>query len=108
MGGYRAHPDAITKCGTNVSGLADRAKSIKDKATAAQVPEISWGLLGMATTYSSYRELLDKFQQHLDEMAQGLTRAGEDISACGKDYQQVDRELAEKLKQIRVDAGVEF
>ncbi|MDA3647233.1 hypothetical protein LZ318_35335 [Saccharopolyspora indica] len=100
MGGYRAEPDAITSCGANVGSLAANAKSIKDKATAAQVPEISWGILGMATTYSSYRELLDEFQQHLGEMAEGLTRAGEDISSCGKDYQETDRELAEQLKQI--------
>lgn len=102
MPGYRAEPDAITSCGNNVGGLSGNAKSIKDKATAAQVPEISWGILGLATTYSSYRELLDKFQQHLDEMAEGLTRAGEDISSCGKDYQETDRELAEQLKQIKV------
>ncbi|MGW1679118.1 hypothetical protein [Saccharopolyspora sp. NPDC002376] len=105
MGGYRAQPDAITSCGNNVGGLSSEAKAIKEKATAAQVPEISWGLLGLATVFGPYQQLLDKFQQHLDEMAEGLTKAGEDISACGKDYQDTDRELAEKLKQIRVDAG---
>ncbi|MER5393120.1 hypothetical protein [Saccharopolyspora sp. NPDC002686] len=108
MGGYKAQPDAITSCGNNVGGLSSEANSIKEKATSAQVPEISWGLLGLATTYSSYKELLDKFQQHLGEMAEGLTKAGEDISECGKDYQNVDRELAEKLKQIRVDAGSQY
>ncbi|MER7077715.1 hypothetical protein SAMN02982929_06267 [Saccharopolyspora kobensis] len=105
MPGYRARPDAITSCGDNVGALSGDAKSIKDKATAAEVPQISWGLLGSATTYSAYTELLSKFQQHLDEMAEGLTRAGEDISACGRDYRNTDRELAESLNRISVDAG---
>ncbi|MDA3624989.1 hypothetical protein OU415_06060 [Saccharopolyspora sp. WRP15-2] len=108
MGGYKAQPDAITSCGNNVGGLSSEANSIKEKAAAADVPAVSWGALGAMILRSDYTELYQAFMQHLDEMVTGLTKAGEDISECGKDYQNVDRELAEKLKQIRVDAGSQY
>ncbi|MBB5154735.1 WXG100 family type VII secretion target [Saccharopolyspora phatthalungensis] len=100
MPGYRASADAIMRCGTNVDRMNADAKSIKDKAAGAEVPEISWGLLGLATTYSSYRDLLEKFKQHLDEMAEGLTKAGEDLTACGKEYQDADQSIADMFSKL--------
>lgn len=105
MPGYNAPADAIMRCGGGVGGMNADAKSIKDKAAGAEVPEVSWGLLGLATTYSSYRELLDKFKQHLDEMAEGLTKAGEDLTECGKDYQATDQSMAEMLGKIIGEIG---
>ncbi|MGP4015294.1 hypothetical protein [Saccharopolyspora sp. 5N708] len=95
MSGYKASADAIMRCGGNVDRMNADAKSIKDKAAAAEVPEVSWGLLGLATTYSSYRDLLEKFEQHLDEMAEGLSKAGADLTACGKEYQDSDQSIAD-------------
>ncbi|GAA0504746.1 hypothetical protein GCM10011581_33670 [Saccharopolyspora subtropica] len=100
MTGYHAPPDAIVRCGSNVDRMTDAAKQIKAKATEAQVPELSWGLLGLATTYSSYRDLLDRFQQHLDEMAEGLTKAGADLTAAGKEYRETDESLADMLRRL--------
>ncbi|MCI2417107.1 hypothetical protein MOQ72_06710 [Saccharopolyspora sp. K220] len=105
MPGYKAPAEAIMRCGDNVDRMNADAKSIKDKTAAAEVPEVSWGLLGLATTYSSYRELLEKFKQHLDETAEGLSKAGADLAACGKEYQNADQSIADMFSKIFSDLG---
>jgi hypothetical protein len=105
MPGYKASAEAIMRCGGNVERMNADAKSIKDKTAEAEVPEVSWGLLGLATTYSSYRDLLEKFKQHLDEMSEGLTKAGEDLTACGKEYQDADQSIADMFSKLFGDLG---
>ncbi|MEU5848005.1 WXG100 family type VII secretion target [Saccharopolyspora shandongensis] len=105
MPGYKASAEMIMQCGGNIGGMNADAKAVRDKVAGAEVPEVSWGLLGLATTYSSYRDLLEKFKQHLDEMSEGLTKAGEDITACGRDYQESDRSMAEMFGKILGEVG---
>jgi hypothetical protein len=98
--GYKAPHEAIIKTGGNVSSMTKQATAIKDKVAEAEVPEISWGLLGLATTYSEYRDMLEKFKTHLDEIGKNLTEVGDKITACGKGYQDDDKLTAQELEKV--------
>lgn len=102
-GGYRAAADSLTDCGDKIESMGSDADSIKQKATEAEVPEISWGLLGLATVYSSYRELLDKFNEHMDQICAGLSEAGSEIGETGRDYQDTDRRAADQMNMLLGD-----
>jgi hypothetical protein len=55
--------------------VASTAEGIKTAATAATVPETSWGLLGQALTYGDYVELPTGFLEHLDKIVEKLANA---------------------------------
>ncbi|MBE9374966.1 hypothetical protein IQ251_10995 [Saccharopolyspora sp. HNM0983] len=99
-GGYRATADSLTGCGGKIESIGSDADSIKQKATEAEVPEISWGLLGLATVYGSYRELLDTFTEHMDQVCEGLSKAGTEIGDAGRDYQDTDRRAADAMSAL--------
>lgn len=105
MPGFAVTPQSVLSCGSNVGGMTSNVETIKSQASGAEVPEVSWGILGMATTYSSYRELLEKFTSHLDEVGEGLKSCGDKLTECGKAYQQVDEEIAAKLQKIASELG---
>lgn len=99
-GGYRAAADSLTSCGKKIEAMGTEADSIKQKATEAEVPEISWGLLGLATVYGSYRELLDTFSEHMDQVCEGISKAGSEIGEAGRDYQDTDRRAADAMSVL--------
>ena len=100
MTGFAVSPQNIMSCGGTVGGMTSNVDAIKGQVTGAEVPEVSWGILGLATTYSSYRELLDKFTSHLDEVGEGLKSCGDKLAECGKAYQQVDDEISAKIEKL--------
>lgn len=100
MGGYRATADSLTSCGEKVESMGTDADSIKQKAAEAEVPEVSWGLLGLATVYGSYRELLDEFNEHVGQVCEGISKAGSEISEAGRDYQDTDRRAADAMSAL--------
>lgn len=97
--------EAIIACGKAVDGLAAEAEKIKEAARAAIVPEISWGLLGQALTYSDYVELTDAFMDHVGKMTENLGRLGDQLSLTGEHYRDVNQAVADALDGIGGQLG---
>lgn len=53
--------------------LTPVTNTLQQAVAEAEVSDLAWGLLGKATVYGSYAELLAAFQKHLDEIPEGLT-----------------------------------
>ncbi|WP_158844875.1 hypothetical protein [Saccharothrix deserti] len=97
--------EAIIACGKTVDGLSQEAEKIKEAARAAIVPEISWGLLGQALTYSDYVELTDAFMDHMGKMTENLGKLGDQLSLTGEHYRDVNKAVADALDDIGRQLG---
>jgi hypothetical protein len=98
--GFEVNADTVVSCGKQISEMGSKAEQLKSDCEGAQVPNIAWGLLGAATTFSSYQDLLEKFKSHLDQIGKGIASAGDKIGKCGEEYQQREKETTEKLQKI--------
>lgn len=103
--GFEVPAETVISCGKQIGELGSKAEALKSDCEGAQVPDIAWGLLGAATTYSSYADLLEKFKTHLDEINKGIASAGEKITQCGEEYQSHDKLTAQELQKILGDLG---
>lgn len=98
--GFDVNPETMISCGKQISAMADQANDLKSQCESAEVPDIAWGALGAATTFSKYQELLEKFKQHLDEVGRGVSSVGDKIAECGTEYQKHDKEISDKLTEV--------
>lgn len=93
-----AHPEEIADCASRVRGLSGRAAQCTEAATAASVPELSWGALGHLTTlYSNYDELLRELQSHFDTMSEGFGKIGTKLRDSAQAYRDADDMSAQHL-----------
>ena len=93
-----AHPEEIADCASRVRGLSGRASGLNAAATAAAVPELSWGVLGHLTTlHSNYDELLRELQSHFDKMSEGFDKIGTNLRDSAQAYRDADDMSAQHL-----------
>lgn len=106
--GYHAPTAAILKCGTEIGGKAQEVSSIKEKVANAEVPNLAWGILGAATTYSSYKDMLEKFKSHMEQISKAIGNAEQAFTETGKHYQETDKQVAGHLEKLKaqMDTGV--
>lgn len=97
--------EAVIACGKAVDGLSAEAERIKEAASAAIVPEVSWGLLGQALTYGDYVELTDAFMDHMAKMTENLGKLGDRLSLTGEHYRDVNQAIADALHDIGAQLG---
>jgi uncharacterized protein YukE len=98
--GFQVNPDELSEAGQRVSGMAARVSILKGHASTARVPTQSWGLLGLATTYSKYSDLKNQLHDHLSKMGLGIAGVGGNLSSTGDAYRQVDQAHATNLTNL--------
>ena len=101
--GFAVVTDELAQCGKRVSTMSGQADSLHDRATAAEVPSRSWGLLGELTTHSKYRDLQNQLTDHLSAMAGGLDNAGQRISNTADLYREIDEYHRKEIEQAGGD-----
>ncbi|MFI9385301.1 WXG100 family type VII secretion target [Kutzneria sp. NPDC052558] len=99
--GFSVVTEELAQCGKRVSSMSGQAQSLHGRATAAEVPSRSWGLLGELTTHGKYVELQNQLTDHLSSMTTGLDNAGQRISNTADLYRETD----ERHKKEITDAG---
>lgn len=101
MGGsFGLDIDEVRRCGEDIGGLQERAGQLRSKVTDAEVPEVSWGLLGMASAYAGYRVMLGTLTDHLGTLTEGLGHAGEALHRTVELYDSADDAVRARLEQI--------
>ncbi|SDN14457.1 type VII secretion target [Allokutzneria albata] len=107
-GGFRVDPDALDRAGKRIGALRAKVDSVEKKVTDANVPSISWGLLGISM-HADYEGLLSQFRSCLKQAATGVERAGDKLSRSGAAYREADvatRTGLDKLgKELQDSAG---
>ena len=88
--GFNVDTEELAQCGKRVSSMSSQAESLHGRATAAEVPSRSWGLLGELTTHSKYADMQNQLTDHLSKMTTGLDNAGQRISSTADLYRETD------------------
>lgn len=101
--GFSVVTEELAQCGSRVSSMAGQADSLHGRATAAEVPSRSWGLLGELTTHSKYADLQNQLTEHLSNMSTGLDNAGQRISNTADLYREVDEYHKRQIDQAGGD-----
>ncbi|MEV6605155.1 hypothetical protein [Kutzneria sp. NPDC051319] len=101
--GFNVVTEELARCGSRVSSMAGQADSLHGRATAAEVPSRSWGLLGELTTHSKYADLQNQLTDHLSNMTAGLDNAGQRISNTADLYREVDEYHKRQIDQAGGD-----
>jgi hypothetical protein len=100
MTGYALDAEAVLRCGSDVGNHASTVQDISSAVTGATVPQKSWGLIGMATTYSMYADMLASLNDHLGKMQEGLTNAGDSITRSARTYLELEEAIAGVLGKL--------
>ena len=96
--GFSVVTEELAQCGKRVSSMSGQAESLHGRATAAQVPSRSWGLLGELTTHSKYMDLQNQLTDHLSTMTTGLDNAGQRISNTADLYRETDERHRKEIE----------
>ncbi|QUQ70624.1 WXG100 family type VII secretion target [Kutzneria sp. CA-103260] len=103
--GFSVVTDELAQCGKRVSSMSGQAESLHGRATAAQVPSRSWGLLGELTTHGKYVDLQNQLTEHLSTMTTGLDNAGQRISNTADLYRETDERHKKEIEDAGGDQG---
>jgi uncharacterized protein YukE len=103
--GFSVVTEELSQCGQRVSSMTSQAESLHGRATAAEVPSRSWGLLGELTTHSKYADLQNQLTDHLSNMTTGLDNAGQRISNTADLYREIDEYHKRQIDQAGGDDG---
>jgi uncharacterized protein YukE len=103
--GFSVRTDELAQCGRRVSSMSSQAGSLRDRATTAEVPSRSWGLLGELTTHSEYADLRNQLTDHLSAMTTGLDNAGQRISNTADLYRETDEYHRKRMAEHGPDSG---
>lgn len=85
--------------------MVDAVSGLQQATTAAEVREVSLGLLGLITTYAAYRMMLEELKDHLNQMSDGFHSMGEKLSTVADSYQSIDDDIGSMLKEIESQLG---
>ncbi|GAB2746360.1 hypothetical protein GCM10027174_20420 [Salinifilum aidingensis] len=97
--GFNAPTEAIDNTGQEIKGLEDKAGTIKDKSSEAEVADTAWGVVGLFVK-SDYDDLLQQVDDHLDQIKQGIADIGDKLTETAKDYDEVDRAHQDAIQQV--------
>jgi hypothetical protein len=100
MTGYALDAEAVLRCGSDVGNHVSTVQDISSAVAGATVPPKSWGLIGMATTYSMYEDMLTSLNDHLSKMQAGLTNAGDSITRSARTYLELEEAIAGVLGKL--------
>lgn len=103
--GFSVVTEELAQCGKRVSSMSGQAESLHGRATAAEVPSRSWGLLGELTTHGKYVELQNQLTEHLSTMTAGLDNAGQRISNTADLYRETDERHKKEISDAGGDKG---
>jgi uncharacterized protein YukE len=103
--GFNVNTEELAQCGQRVSAMSSQAESLHGRATAAEVPSTSWGLLGEMTTHSKYADMQNQLTDHLSNMTSGLSNAGQRISNTADLYRETDEYHKKQIEQSGGDPG---
>jgi uncharacterized protein YukE len=103
--GFSVDTEELAQCGKRVSSMSSQAQSLHGRATAAEVPSRSWGLLGELTTHSKYADMQNQLTDHLSKMTTGLDNAGQRISNTADLYRETDEYHKKQIDGAGGDQG---
>jgi uncharacterized protein YukE len=103
--GFSVDTEELAQCGRRVSAMSSQAESLHGRATAAEVPARSWGLLGELTTHSKYADMQNQLTDHLSKMTSGLDNAGQRISNTADLYRETDEYHKKQINDAGGDQG---
>ncbi|NIH85689.1 WXG100 family type VII secretion target [Amycolatopsis granulosa] len=90
--GFQVDVDALRRTAAQLSGRTEKVSELQQAAAGADVPPVSWGLLG-APVHAFYGQMLGHLKDHLKEMSDGYTAIGTKLTGAADAYQGMDDEV---------------
>jgi hypothetical protein len=103
--GYQVDPDALAQAGQQVSAQQSQAEGLLGQARGMTVSTRSWGLLGLATTYSKYADLQGQLVDHLGKVGNGVGAIGANLTSTAEQYRAAEATNVQGLQQCSPDSG---
>ncbi|OXM73985.1 MULTISPECIES: WXG100 family type VII secretion target [Amycolatopsis] len=111
-GGFQVDVEALRTTAARASDLTGKVSELQQATYEADVPVVSWGLLGAGTAFPVYREMLGKLKDHLNEMSAGYQSIGVKLTSAADAYSSMDDEVVRAFGDVaelldETDAGTE-
>jgi len=111
-GGFQVDVEALRTTAAGAADLTGKVSELQQATYEADVPVVSWGLLGAGTAYPVYREMLAQLKNHLKEMSDGYQSIGTKLAGAADAYSSMDDEVVRAFGDIaklleETDAGTE-
>lgn len=98
--GVTVVPQALRDTGEKLQALEDQAGSAVGRAAGAVVHPKSWGLVGMATLYSTYAGTLPRLHEHLHAVQTTIGAAGVKLTDAAHAYEEADKTSGANLDHM--------
>lgn len=99
--GFNATPQDIANFGSKISkDFGSRAAKIASDVQSAEVPVISWGLLGQTIVWPFYKPAIDAFIEHVGQISDNAQHAGDKFSQTAQQYQTADQGTRDDMNKI--------
>jgi uncharacterized protein YukE len=100
MTDLRVDPTALRACANRLDTLSTRAATLDADATAASVPELTWGGVGVATLYAGYGLTLETLHTHLRNMVTGLEKISSGLRTTAENYTTTEQANSDSFNRI--------
>ncbi|GHE96710.1 hypothetical protein GCM10017786_31690 [Amycolatopsis deserti] len=110
-GGFQVDVEALRTTGARAADLTGKVSALQQATHEADVPTVSWGLLGVPV-HAFYQQLLGQLKTHLNEMSEGYQSIGAKLTSAADAYSSMDDEVVRAFGDIaelleETDAGTE-
>jgi hypothetical protein len=97
--GFKSTPKDLATHSATVIGLGERLGKAGEKGGGVDLGGETFGIIGQAFAGSA-KEQIAQTAEAIAEMASGLGDFGDGVAAAGQNYQQIEDEINELLKEF--------
>ncbi|GAB3580580.1 hypothetical protein GCM10027445_51120 [Amycolatopsis endophytica] len=102
-GGFSVDVAALRRTAAAAAGQTSRVDALRRSLGEADVPAVSWGLLGQPVVHTVYKDLLDQLKDHLTQMTEGYQAIGAKLTTAADRYDGMDAEVVDAFEGIGED-----
>ncbi|MDQ0377562.1 type VII secretion target [Amycolatopsis thermophila] len=89
-GGFSVDIAALRKTAAAAAAQTERVSALRQAVNDADVPEVSWGLVGLPTVFPFYQDMLGQLTDHLSQMTEGYRAIGAKLTKAADAYAAMD------------------
>ncbi|MEU0515185.1 type VII secretion target [Amycolatopsis sp. NPDC006125] len=102
-GGFSVDVGALRKTAAAAAAQTSQVSALQQQLQDANVPAVSWGLIGQPTVYPFYQDMVDQLRSHLTQMAEGYQAIGAKLAKAADMYSAMDDGVVAAFESIGED-----
>lgn len=102
-GGFSVDVGALRKTAAAAAAQTSQVSALQQQMQDADVPPVSWGLLGQPIVHTIYRDMLGQLKDHLAQMAEGYQAIGAKLTKAADMYAAMDDGVVAAFRDIGED-----